>query len=258
MKAPVRLGAVLAATVLLSGCVFPRIDGSTGDTGPTAPPSSPDAAPSVESLPFNASGLLGGDASPEFPDGDPGEVSVVAIGPLETSALGGTLLFAFRNNTAASIAHVDWIATARNAGAMVATGSSQGAIPAQVAPGEVGLAYIYFDNADAITDGAEYEFQVETSPADTSFYNTAPLKVTEVNVAGDSIVGAATNETGSEADGPFSVQVYCFDGDTILSQRLTFAEQSGPIDDGGTVTFSVDLFGEPCPSFAVGVDGYFS
>jgi len=243
--------------ILLAGCFSPA-PVNPGGAGTNAP-AAPSEPATVESLAFNASGLLGGTAAPSFGDGDPGEVSVVSIGALVKPGYGSaTLLFAFRNNTPAAIAHVDWIGTARADGAMVATGSSQGTIPAQVAPGEVGLAYIYFENGDSIPEGAEYEFEVETSPADMSFYNSAPLRVTEANVVGDSIVGAATNDTGAEVTGPYSVQIFCFDGDALIGHSLSFAEQDGDLEPDHTATFSVSLYDDPCPTFAVGVDGYFS
>ena len=99
---------------------------------------------------------------------------------------------------------------------------------------------------------------MNTSPINTDSYNIAPFKVTEVSASGDVIVGAATNETGAEATGPYGVDIYCFDGDNLLSEFGTFAEQMGEIADGGTVTFTADLYGAACPSFAVGVGGYFS
>lgn len=252
---PLRIAAVLSTALLLTSC------GSSGEpneegSNPVETPA--DETTQVESLPFNASGLLGGTAQPTFPDGDPGEVSVVQTGPLEESGSGASLLFAFRNNTNEGISHVDWAGTARSNGAIVATGSSQGTIPSQVQPGEIGLSYIYFQNGEVIPDGAEYEFTVNTSPMNTDSYNTAPLKVTEVSASGDAIVGAATNETGAEATGPYGVNIYCFDGDNLLSEFGTFAEQMGEIADGGTVTFTADLYGAACPSFAVGVGGYFS
>ena len=35
-------------------------------------------------------------------------------------------------------------------------------------------------------------------------------------------------------------------------------EQTDEVPDGGAVTFSANLFGDPCPTFVVGVSGYFS
>ncbi|WP_111721528.1 hypothetical protein [Homoserinimonas sp. OAct 916] len=259
-----RFAAALAAALLFTSC------GSTANPtqGESSPASTPteDTAPSTPnedaalagSLPFNASGLLGGTAQPTFPDGEQGEVSVVQVGPLAKPGLGATLLFAFRNNTSEGISHVDWSATVRSDGAIVSTGSSQGTVPDQVQSGEVGLAYIYFSNGEIIPGGAEYEFTVNTSPVNTQSYNTAPFKVTEANISGDAIVGSALNETGAESAAPYSVSVYCFDGDNLLSQFRTYTEQDGPIKDGGSVTFTADLYGQECPSFVVGVGGYFS
>lgn len=258
MKTPLRLAAAIAAVLLLTSC------SSTAESSPNTSASAPpdavevvETAAAVESLPFNASGLLNGTAAPNFEDGEPGEVSVVQVGPLDKPGVGALLLFGFRNNTAAAVAHVDWTATARSGGAIVSTGSSQGTVPAVIQPGEVGLAYIYFDNGEVIPDDAEYEFSASTSAADTSPYNTAAIKVTEVNLSGDAIVGAATNDTGADTVGPYSVNVFCFDGDTIVSQHQGFAEQD-ELPGGATATFTVSLFGATCPSYAVGVSGYFS
>ncbi|QAV69912.1 hypothetical protein ESZ53_05370 [Salinibacterium sp. UTAS2018] len=210
----------------------------------------------VESLPFNASNLLGGTARPSFPDGEAGEVSVVQIGPLDADS--GTLLFAFRNNTSDGISHVDWTATAPSGGSLVATGGSQGVAPAQIQPGEVGLAFIYFEGNSEVPDDADYEFSVSGSPVDTAPDNTAPLAVTEVSLVGDAIVGTATNGTGAETTSPYRITVYCFDGDNLVSQFTDFAKEKGDIAEGGTVTFSTRHKSGVCPSFVVGVSGYFS
>lgn len=265
VKISLRIAVALAATMLpLTACSAaddPDNPGSTPASTPdeTAPPSEETQEPedaTVEPLPFNASGLLGGTARPRFNDGESGEVSVVQVGPLDTDQ--GILLFAFRNNTTEGISHVDWTATARSGGSIVGTGSSQGTIPAQVAPGEVGLGYIFFENAGAIPGNAEYEFSVETSPVDTSSYNTAPLTVTEVNLVGQAIVGSATNQTGASTEGPYSVAMYCFEGNDLAWYTSSFTEQDGPIEDGGTATFTVDLYGDTCAKYVIGVDGYFS
>lgn len=223
--------------------------------GSTAKPSGPVAA-----LPFNASELLAGTAAPNLPEGEQSKVSVVQVGSLDQNMSGSAKLpFAFRNNTSERVSHVDWSGTARGGGAIVATGSSQGTVPAQVKPGEVGLAFIYFDGTAKLPPAdAEYEFTVKTSPADQDGYNTAPLKVTEANLSGDAIVGAAVNQTGKSVEGPFSVDAYCFDGDKVLSEHGDFTEQDGPIAADGQVTFSASLFGAKCPAFVVGVSGYFS
>ena len=256
--------AAVAAVLLFTSCS--TATGETpGETKPSAQVSTPVAEPSapatetaapVEALPFNAGGLLGGTATPTFEAGEPGEVSVVQIGTIDDTGFGGTLPFAFRNNTSEAIAHVDWSATARIDGSIVATGSSQGTAPSIVQPGEVGLAYIYFEEASAIAEGTEFEFQASTSPADPTPYNTARMTVTEASLVKDSIVGGADNKTGKPTTGPYSVSVYCFDGDTIVGHTTGFTEQDTiAVDAAGT--FTVSLYDVECSTFAVGVSGYF-
>lgn len=213
----------------------------------------------VAPLPFNASGLLAGTANPSLPEGEQGKVSVVQVGPLSEQGGAASLPIAFRNNTAEGISHIDWTGTARSSGSIVATGSSQGTIPAQVKPGEIGLAFIYFGNGSPpLPADAQYEFTVNTSKLDQDSYNTAPLKVTEANLRGDAVVGAARNQTGESVEGPFSVSVYCFEGDKLLGEHGAYAEQNGPAAADAQVTFSASLYGSQCPTFAVGVGGYFS
>ena len=244
---------VISTSLILTSC------GSSSDSDSSKDTSGSAEGSTTTPQPFNASGFLGGPATPSFPDGDPDSISVVQIGPLDRDQVGSaTLPIAFRNNTGEAVAHVDWTATARSGGSIVATASSQGTAPSQIAPGEVGLAYIYFDNAEAIPDGVDYEFTADSQPAGPTFFNTAPMTVTEVNIAGDAIVGSATNATGEKTEGPYSVSVYCFDGDNLTSEIGTYAEQDGPIDADGAVTFSARIYDDPCTNYIVGVSGYFS
>lgn len=209
----------------------------------------------VTPQPFNASGLLGGNASPNLPDGEPGKVSVVQVGSLLKDK--SILLFAFRNNTDEAIGRADWSATARSAGSIIGSGSSQGITPVQIQPGEVGLAYIYFDTAETFPDDVEYEFQVKTSGVSTSLLAGAPLKVSEANLNGDAIVGGASNETGHDAQGPFMADVYCFDGDNLVDQAMGAVDQDSAAP-GDNVSFSVSLYDQQCTTFAVGVSGFFN
>jgi len=258
--------AVLISVALLAGCGSDNAGTTTGagsansTTTSTAPeePKNPDATPQ----PFNVSGLLNGDAKPTLPSGDANKVAVIAQAPLErTSGLdSATLTFAFRNNTDKAISHVDWTATARDGGKLVATGSSYASSqPAQIAPGEVGMAVIQFESgSDIPRNGAKYEFSVETSEANTESYNTAPLVVGEANRNGKTIVGSATNKTGKPLSGPYLAEVYCFNGNNITGERSNVAEEHGDVQPNGTVHFTVYLSDTPCKTFAVGVYGFFS
>lgn len=208
--------------------------------------------------PFNVGGYLAGNAKPTFPAGEQGQVFIVAQGPLKEPGIGAKLPIAYRNNTGAAISHVDLSATARLNGKLVASGKSQGAIPAQVQPGEVGFAFIYFEDSKSMADtGLKYEFTAETTPADTSSYNTAPLTVGEATHNGSSIVGTAVNKTGKALTGPYGVQVYCFAGNKLTAEVGAFADQNDKVAADAKVSFTANLYDTKCDKFTVGVSGYF-
>jgi hypothetical protein len=267
-----RTGRLALGCVALAALLAACSSGSSGDESTAgtltargqghtiAPISTPSAGAAPTPLTVNASGLLKGNAKPDFPAGQAGKISVVAIGPLQKNLGSGTLPVAFRNNTARSIAHVDLTSTARlSSGKVVGTGSSQDVVPAQVQPGGVGLAYIYFEAAKAIPKAhVRYTFAADSSPADASSYNTAPVKITQANLVGGAIQGVGVNETGHEISGPYSVDAFCFtpSGD-LASVQTDFANEDGNIPPGGTISYSLDLYGTKCPRFLVGSSGFF-
>lgn len=266
-------GVAFALTALLTACgSTAEVDAPPAKTHAAEPPAEPvakspaepAAEPVAEPNPraLNADGLLGGNATvTDYDVGEQGKVSVVRVGRFDADS--GTLPFVFRNNTPEAVSHVDASATVRDAGrALVATGTSQGTVPAQIPPGGLGLAYLYL--AGEVPDGATFEFTFDTSPADTSFYNTGDLRVTETSatddgVFGHEVIGTAENQTDATLTGPYSADVYCFDETgTPLSTTLGFANESNDVAPGGTVSFSVSLYDDQCPTFLVGVSGYFS
>lgn len=255
--------ALLTSATALASCAGSDGSSTTSSESTTSTSTESKAGEKVDTTPkpFNVSGLLNGDAKPTLPDGDAGKVAVIAQAPIDKDQdMGSAILtFAFRNNTDKAISHVDFSATARANSKLVATGSSQGTQPAQVAPGEVGLGFIYFEAGNDIpATGATYEFKPETSDADTESYNTAPLAVGEANRSGSKIVGSATNKTGKNLTGPYGAEAYCFDGDKITGQVGTFAEEDGDIGADATVNFTIDLYDTSCKAFAVGVSGFFA
>jgi hypothetical protein len=210
---------------------------------------------------FNLNGLLAGTAKPTFTAGAAGKVDVVYTAALVRSDNGSALLpIVIRNNTKQAISHIDVTAEARNAsGVLAATGKSQETDPAQLAPGEAGLSFIYFETSSAVPAGATYSFSFETIPADTSSYNTSTVKVTEANQSGGSVVGTGTNTTGKAIQGPYSVEVYCFSTAGALTNTTgAFTDQSDNVPAGGNVSFTVPLYGTACPTFLVGITGYFA
>lgn len=250
---------VVAATLVLSGCAMPTM--SNIPAGSLTDSATPKSTPTATAVPsFNSGGYLGGNAKPTLPYGDRGKVSVVSQGSLKSDGTGsGSLLFAFRNNTSKAVSHVNFTATATANGKLVASGQSQGTIPAQVQPGEAGFAYVYFEDASSIpATGTTYDFKASTLPADTSSYNTAPLTVNQVTNNGTSIIGGAVNKTGKQLVGPYAVSIYCLEGSTPTEQIMDFATESGDITPDASVSFSTGLYSTPCDTFAVGVSGYFN
>jgi hypothetical protein len=264
---------VVAATLMLCACstgtpakTVTMTVTETKTVSATSVSAVASAAPSASSTPapatptsLTASGLLAGPARPTSSSGDPGKVSVVDQGPLDRQSGSATLSFVFRNNTAAAISHVDVSASARNhAGQLIATGTSQGTTPAQIQPGQLSMAFIYFEHANKIPTNASYSFEFETSPADTESFNTADLKATEASVSGGAIVGAGVNSSGKTVSGPFAVNAYCFRGDHVLTNVNGFTDQDSDQRPGGKVTFTLDLYGGNCRDFLVGITGYYS
>lgn len=259
-----KVAVILTVMTVLAGC---SSGGGPDDDADTASPS--DAASSVaeteddaaaaEPAALNADGVLAGTATGlTFDAGEPGEVSTVATGVYDPDS--GTFPFVFRNNTSEAVSHVDASATARDSsGTLVGTGSSQGTTPAQIPPGGLGLAYIYFDDPEKkVTGDATLEFTFETSPADTSSYNTADVQVTEAQATGSTIIGTGVNQNDATLTGPYGVSVFCFDAGTLLGHSGTYTNEDADLEPDDTVSYTVDLFDDPCPTFVVGISGYFA
>ena len=157
-----------------------KSDGGAGTSGSQSPSGS--ASSSQAALPFNSDHLLKGNAKPNFPDGAANTVAVVQQGPVINlgNGAGAYIPIAFRNNTSKAISHVDWTGVAKVGGKIVSTGESQGTDPAQIAPGAVGLSYVYF-STKVPPPNAAFTFSEESSAADKSFFNTASLRVTQAN-----------------------------------------------------------------------------
>ena len=264
MKRLIAVPAIVAiAVTALCGCGSSK----NGTIEPAAPPASvtsggasTSAAPSTHAAAVtqvNPDNLLKGNAKPTFTAGASGQVAVVSQGPLVVSQIGSAMLpIAIRNNTKNAVSHIDMSASASLAGSVVATGSSQGTEPAQLAPGEAGLAFIYFEKSFNAT-GATYDFKSETQPAGTSSFNTASVQVTQANLVNGSVVGTAKNATSATLQGPYAVQVYCFTGNVITDEQGSFADQDADLPAGGTLTYTANLYDTKCPSHLVGISGYF-
>lgn len=228
-----------------------------GDASTTAPAAkgAKDAAPA----PITSRDRLKGTASPNLGEGEVGKVTVVSVGKTDNRGGGTVVPFAVRNRTATAV-RAEVSATARDAsGTLVASGSALGTHPGAIGPGEIGLGYVYFKTEDpGLPEGTKFEFTVSTKPEQGGSFGLADLKVTEVSQVGKRIVGAAVNDLGERIGGPYGVQVSCFEGDTLISTDIGYATPGSDAEPNATESFSIDLFDHPCPTFLVGVGGFFN
>lgn len=221
---------------------------------------------------IRASGLLGGNASPEVPAGEPGKVAVVVVGPVPTDqSVLYSVPIVIRNNTDKAVGRVAVTASALDAGGRPVPGLSrdtkgnlatvaysQGFQPVSIEPGQAALGAVYFRAKSTIPVDATFEFTVETSePGADRPYDSVSLKPTDANLAGGQVAGTAANTTGKPLEGPFEAHIFCFDASGRFSAAVV--DYAGPprLDTDGTAPFQVDVAAVPCTTFLVGVSTAF-
>lgn len=257
LPASFTVAALLAISLAACGSDSETSTSKGVTPGSAAPETTEVAAAPSAPADIKASGLLGGTATPTIPAGDPGKVSVVVTGPVPTNQNSGfSLPIIIRNNTAKTVGRVEVTGAARDATAkLIASGSSQGFVPVSMKSGEAALGYVYFSSS--VPSGVKFDFTVQSSGVETGTLSGASLKVVEANLVGKTIVGTATNSTGKPLDGPLGVNLSCFDrSGALIGTSISFARPD-KVEANGTATFQIDLFNQPCPTFLVGVRGYY-
>lgn len=246
-------------------------DGVRSDSGPEAEGTStsevfdPDTSDNADSTTSTSTADVSPSTSPvvavvgtvTVPDGEAGELSVVLTGTVDDS---GSVPVVVRNRTDAPVFAVEASATARAAdGSLAGSGSSQGFEPTTVAPGEWAFGYIYF--AGDLPADAEFDITA-TGETEAEFIGSVDVKPVETNLvpsefSGQAIVGIVENGTDQDLSGPVSVQVLCFDeaGTAVVGTHSGYTD-ADTVAANGTASFSVDLFEDPCPNYAVGASGY--
>ena len=194
--------------------------------------------------------------APELPEGESGQVSIVARGRFDR--LSGIMPLILRNNTDGSLTRLTVSADARNpAGNLIASGEDQGFTPNLVPPGGLALGYAYFGDAD-LPAGTKVSFETGGSPADNPTESIRDLELAEVSLIGGRIVGAVRNQGDTEVAGPIGMSFMCFASDGgILQYEYTFANKD-QLPAGGSATFGLDLLGDKCPAFLAGASGFTS
>ena len=195
-----------AASLALAACGSSSSKSSTAtSTPPTTPvaPATPTTPAPPPTVPVAAqSTYLGGNAHPTYPAGTPGKVSVVYQAPISPQPNGTTTVpIVFRNDTKAGVSHVDISASATDAtGKIVGSGSEPGNRSFRRPTRPVGLRLHLLRSGTAATDKLS-NFTFNTSPADTSSYNTAPVQVTQANLSGTPHRGRGEEHDRAHGDG---------------------------------------------------------
>ncbi len=199
-------------------------------------------------------GFIGGSALSLLPQGEPGALSVVAVGPYD----GNTLPFVVRNNTGETVISLEATGRALNpAGQLIATGGDQLLHPNLLRAGGLSLGYIYFGGA-ALPPDTTFEIDVEALPVgEDEFENQRDLDVVEAAYVDGRVVGTLRNGYDEPLNGPFGVQVACFDaGGALLDLEQVYTPEQGAAP-GEPVTFQAPLFGTfDCPLFLVAGGGF--
>lgn len=212
------------------------------------------AVPAGATPPASGAASLGigiaGNAFDLVAPGTPGEVSVVATGPLPTDEM-ATQLVLVRNLTGAPVGRTSIIATARDAsGALVALGASFLPTPVLVPDGGLAMMRVRFQPAQ-IPAGAMVEYQV---------WNAAPRPEVEtlqgLALAIDEMVfmdgryqGTVTNTAEVDAWGG-SVLVMCFGPDGTVTATGAGTVDPFKLSPGATGTFAVSTAAE-CDRYIV-------
>lgn len=217
--------------------------GGTTTTGAPAEPADAQASPYV-----------GGNISPVFAAGEPGALSVVAVGTPDGEQT--SIPFVLRNNTNGPLYNLSATGRATDGGQLSGSGEDQGVEPAVVQPGEIAFGYVYFSGAPS--PSATVEVTPTGEPQASDFFGDVPLVIGDANLVpgdfGEQIVGEVTTE-GAAASGPISVMVLCVDQAGVLAD-VTFGFTDGDaLGANSTATYSVDIF-DPCPTFLIGSSGF--
>ena len=259
-----RLAMAVCAVTLLAGCASSDSEdtvrsgnGPTPATSDDATQDSPNESAEGTSVEPATSPLLSIEGNFEIPEGEDGALSVVITG--EADAASGTVPVVVRNMTASPLAGIEVSGTARDgAGELMGSGSSQGFAPELVNPGEWAFGYVFIDGVKAAKD-TEFDFTATGNEPD-EFLGSVDVEIVEVALTkgsfGDNLTGILKNPTDEEVSGPIDVAAVCFDKSGALNSTQSGFADSDSLAPGGTSSFSVDLFEDPCEFFAMGASGY--
>ena len=209
-----------------------------------------------------ASPLLVGDAEPQMPAGKPDSISATPIGPAaapldsgSTSAQYVVVPFVVWNTTAKAVDGLKLVASATDPGTgKTYEGTLAAFTPSHLDPGQWGLAAMQFLSAPSLPDSTVYDVSFTTD--DFIMSRSADLEVRDLAAAPVSGIRTANivNATSQQLGSPFTVAVYCFDADRVVSTQVVLWDAGAngytfAPDASVPIKFSVDA---TCPHVLVG------
>jgi hypothetical protein len=209
------------------------------------PAASPVATPKMPAY-------LAGNADALIPAGTAGALDLVVIGPLFRD----TIPIIIRNNTQKPLVNIQATAIARDpAGTMLAVGMSQLLYPDHLLPGEVSLAYVYFQYRDELAHASFTLKAKGKAPQPGYIAPVQTLSFTETALRRDHLVGILRNDHSRTIAYP-GVYGICFAEDGAITGYFN-GNVSTEVEPGSEAPFDVPLWGtQSCTRFVVAAAGF--
>jgi hypothetical protein len=194
-------------------------------------------------------GPVVGNAVPALPEGDPGELSVVADSFRYRRAVNITEVYVVvRNNTDGEVRGPEVTVTVRDAaGSPVATATITQMHPHVVAPGGISFGFVEMDDTE-LPEGAVLDFTVAPADVPEGEDHVVDLPIVEFDRP-DTTIRAVV---GNDRDTPVAyaeVWVVCFDDTGTLTRTDAGYASPVQIQPGETGTAEVDVAEIECPVY---------
>jgi hypothetical protein len=251
-----KIQTAVAETLLAPSGVGQTIE--LTNTPQSLPVSTPTVTPNIKfSLPTpGISKYFWGNALPNLPNGDLGNVSVIFYQKSFESDSSVDVIV--RNNSQDYIKDISITSSVYSSdGKLYGTGSSQGFVPKLLASGEFAIGYAYFSDV-ILPNDATYKFDIRYYPA-TASTNSGDLLIVNPNIIENRIVGFAQNPNSTTVGGPISIELFCFDennnylygGNSFLT---SFADES-EVTPQSQIPFQATVV-RTCPKYLISLSGF--
>lgn len=257
MKTVVRTALAALFALLIFGCSSGGSNDVRSKPATNATTTTEAEVEAAEPAVARASQFVGGNIDPAFGPGEPGELSVIAIGTPDGES--DSIPFVVRNNTSGDVYDVSATGRVTQEGQLVGSGEDQGVQPMVVAPGEIAFGYVYFSATPPAGSTVEVSVTADSEVGDYF----VPMIIGQANLVpgeyGDQIIVGEVTAPGSvEVQGPVSVLILCVDeAGTLAGNQDAFTDGDASILPGSTATYSAHIYGDAgCPTFLIGSSGY--